>query len=115
MLTLFTTPKPFYGHIDVIQRNALKSWTLAAPQAEVISTDFLHAVNAADALHGNPRHGARGRGPLRRAAGSVDDLAVRQGLLQFLPPGVRHLGPIPGVCCVLVVKELADHGLPPRV
>jgi hypothetical protein len=36
MLTLFTTPKPFYGHIDVIQRNALKSWTLLGPDVEVI-------------------------------------------------------------------------------
>lgn len=26
MLTLFTIPKPFVGHIDVIQRNALLSW-----------------------------------------------------------------------------------------
>jgi hypothetical protein len=36
MLTLFTTPKPFSGHIDVIQRNALKSWTLLHPDVEVI-------------------------------------------------------------------------------
>jgi hypothetical protein len=26
MLTIFTTPKAFRGHIDVIQRNALESW-----------------------------------------------------------------------------------------
>lgn len=36
MLTLFTTPKPFRGHIDVIQRNALKSWTLLHRDVEVI-------------------------------------------------------------------------------
>lgn len=36
MLTLFTTPKPFRGHIDVIQRNALRSWTLLHPDVEVI-------------------------------------------------------------------------------
>jgi hypothetical protein len=36
MITFFTTPKPFTGHNGVIQRNALKSWTLAAPGAEVI-------------------------------------------------------------------------------
>jgi hypothetical protein len=36
MLTLFTTPKPFLGHIDVIQRNALKSWKLLHPEVEVI-------------------------------------------------------------------------------
>jgi hypothetical protein len=36
MLTIFTTPKPFRGHINVIQRNALKSWTLLHPDVEVI-------------------------------------------------------------------------------
>jgi len=36
MLTLFSTPKPFQGHIGVIQRNALKSWTLLHPDVEVI-------------------------------------------------------------------------------
>jgi hypothetical protein len=36
MLTLFSTPKPFRGHIGVIQRNALKSWKLLHPDAEVI-------------------------------------------------------------------------------
>jgi len=36
MITFFTTAKPFIGHNGVIQRNALKSWTLAAPAAEVI-------------------------------------------------------------------------------
>ena len=36
MLTVFSTPKPFIGHSNVIQRNALKSWTLLHPGAEVI-------------------------------------------------------------------------------
>jgi hypothetical protein len=36
MITFFTTAKPFLGHNGMIQRNALKSWTLAAPKAEVI-------------------------------------------------------------------------------
>jgi hypothetical protein len=36
MLTLFTTAKPFRGHIGMIQRNALKSWTLLGPGVEVI-------------------------------------------------------------------------------
>jgi hypothetical protein len=36
MLTLFTTPKPFVGHAGIIQRNALKSWTLLHPDVEVI-------------------------------------------------------------------------------
>ncbi len=36
MITFFTTAKPFVGHSEVIQRNALKSWTLMHPVAEVI-------------------------------------------------------------------------------
>jgi hypothetical protein len=36
MLTMFTTAKPFHGHIGMIQRNALKSWTLLHPDVEII-------------------------------------------------------------------------------
>jgi hypothetical protein len=36
MLTFFTTPKPFAGHIDIIQRNAIRSWQLVHPGVEVI-------------------------------------------------------------------------------
>src|SRR5262249_47802992 len=36
MLTIFSTPKPFRGHIGVIQRNALQSWRLLHPDVEVI-------------------------------------------------------------------------------
>lgn len=36
MLTIFSTPKPFIGHINVIQRNALESWKLLGPEVEVI-------------------------------------------------------------------------------
>ncbi len=36
MITFFSTPKPFRGHIGIIQRNAIQSWKLAHPEAEVI-------------------------------------------------------------------------------
>lgn len=36
MITFFTTAKPFKGHDGLIQRNALKSWTLLHPDVEVI-------------------------------------------------------------------------------
>jgi len=36
MITFFTTPKPFLGHIGMIQRNAIESWKRVHPQAEVI-------------------------------------------------------------------------------
>jgi hypothetical protein len=36
MLTIFSVPKAFQGHIRTIQRNALKSWTLLQPRPEVL-------------------------------------------------------------------------------
>jgi hypothetical protein len=36
MLTIFATPKAFRGHIDVIQRNAIKSWALLPINPEII-------------------------------------------------------------------------------
>jgi hypothetical protein len=36
MLTLFSTPKPFHGHIGVIQRNAIQSWKRIHPDVEII-------------------------------------------------------------------------------
>ena len=36
MLTLFTTAKPFEGHIDIIQRNAIRSWQMLHPDVEII-------------------------------------------------------------------------------
>src|SRR2546425_458867 len=36
MITFFATPKPFKGHIAVIQRNAITSWTLLRPRPEIV-------------------------------------------------------------------------------
>ena len=36
VLTLFTTAKPFRGHIGVIQRNAIQSWRCLHPEIEII-------------------------------------------------------------------------------
>ena len=36
MLTIFTVPKPFKGHINTIQRNSIKSWKLIKPKPEII-------------------------------------------------------------------------------
>jgi hypothetical protein len=36
MLTVFSIPKAFHGHNAIIQRNAIKSWTLMRPRAEII-------------------------------------------------------------------------------
>jgi hypothetical protein len=36
MLTIFSTPKPFHGHIGVIQRNAIGSWKQLTPAPQII-------------------------------------------------------------------------------
>ncbi|GAF74554.1 unnamed protein product, partial [marine sediment metagenome] len=36
MLTVFSVPKPFLGHIGIIQRNAIQSWTRLHPECEII-------------------------------------------------------------------------------
>jgi hypothetical protein len=36
MLTIFTIPKPFIGHIGIIQRNAIISWLHLIPKCEII-------------------------------------------------------------------------------
>ncbi len=36
MLTIFSIPKPFQGHIGIIQRNAIQSWLHLHPDIEVI-------------------------------------------------------------------------------
>lgn len=36
MLTIFTIPKPFQGHIGIIQTNAIQSWTRLRPACEII-------------------------------------------------------------------------------
>lgn len=36
MITFFSIPKPFDGHIGVIQRNAIGSWTRVHPEAQVL-------------------------------------------------------------------------------
>lgn len=36
MLTIFTVPKSFHGHINIIQRNAISSWLQLQPKPEII-------------------------------------------------------------------------------
>lgn len=36
MLTLFAVPKAFRGHFEIIQRNAITSWTLLQPRPEIM-------------------------------------------------------------------------------
>jgi len=36
VLTIFAIPKPFVGHINIIQRNAIQSWVKLSPKCEII-------------------------------------------------------------------------------
>ena len=36
MITIFSCPKPFKGHISIIQRNAIQSWKLLDPTLDII-------------------------------------------------------------------------------
>ncbi len=36
MLTIFAVPKPFIGHVNIIQRNAICSWLELRPKCEII-------------------------------------------------------------------------------
>ena len=51
MITFFTIPKPFEGHIGTIQRNALASWAGVVPGAQVLVLgDEAGAADAAAAI-----------------------------------------------------------------
>ena len=36
MISIFAIPKPFQGHINIIQRNAIQSWIALNPKCEII-------------------------------------------------------------------------------
>ena len=36
MITIFTVPRPFIGHFNVIQRNAVESWKRLRPEPEIL-------------------------------------------------------------------------------
>ena len=67
MLTIFTIPKAFKGHIGVIQHNAIESWTKLEPRPEIILLEndegtmevaqefgLRHLPNVATNEHGTP-------------------------------------------------------------
>ena len=67
MLTIFAIPKPFHGHIEVIQRNAIQSWKRMCPDCEIIlvgndegtaevasEMGLRHAPDIATNQHGTP-------------------------------------------------------------
>lgn len=52
MLTLLTVPKPFVGHIDVIQQNAIASWRRLGPDVDILLCGNDDGTAAAAQRHG---------------------------------------------------------------
>jgi hypothetical protein len=90
MLTIFSIPKAFKGHIDIIQHNAIESWTKLKSRPEVIllgndegtadvAREFglRHLWNVATSDHGTPLLSdldvlrQRGHHALKRFCGGV--------------------------------------------
>src|SRR5436309_411668 len=71
MLTLFAAPKPFRGHIGIIQRNAITSWTKLQPRPEII-------------LYGT-QECTRREGQLESYTG-IDFFVFRRGTYRDVPP-----------------------------
>jgi hypothetical protein len=100
MLTFFTTAKAFVGHSDVIQRNALKSWTLVHPDVEVIV--FGDDAGAAEACR---ELGLRHEPPVAKNAfgtNRVDDMFARAQELS------RHRLVCYVNCDIVLTREFAE-------
>jgi hypothetical protein len=66
-ITILAMPKPFVGHIGIIQRNAIRSWTLLRPRPEILlfgqeegaaecarELGLVHIAEVARNRHGTP-------------------------------------------------------------
>jgi hypothetical protein len=91
LITIFAMPKAFDGHIGIIQRNAITSWTRLSPRPEIIL--FGDEIGTADfARELGLRHIA---GIKRNAQGTpfLDDLfAQAQGAASFPDRCLREFG-----------------------
>lgn len=52
MITLFTIPKPFEGHIGIIQENAIQSWKALGPEVQIVLYGDEEGCAAAAAKYG---------------------------------------------------------------
>jgi hypothetical protein len=52
VITIFSSPKPFVGHIDTVQRNALASWLALGQDVEVLLVGDEKGVGGAAAEYG---------------------------------------------------------------
>lgn len=113
MITFFTTPKPFRGHIGIIQRNAIQSWKLAHPDAEVIL--FGNEEGTAAAAHDlgarhEPEVERNSLGtPLLSSLFERADRLARHDRLCFLNADILHLGDF--LAAVTRLAQLRERSL----
>ena len=50
LLTIFSAPKAFTGHVGIIQQNAIRSWLSLRPKPRIIL--FCNEAGTADVLRG---------------------------------------------------------------
>jgi hypothetical protein len=78
MLTIFTAPKPFSGHIGTIQRNAIRSWKELGPEIQILLVgDEPGMEAAADALGVRQCPGAARNAVGTPLVSSIFDIAHR--------------------------------------
>src|ERR1700688_4352288 len=89
-LSIFAIPKPFRGHIDIIQRNAINSWTRLEPRPEILLLGE-EAGTAAAARDLGVRHEPGG---VRNELGTplLDDFFARRTCGRRLGDCVRQCG-----------------------
>jgi hypothetical protein len=124
VLTLFSVPKPFHGHIGEIQRNAIASWKALDPDVQVVlvgdDEGVEEAAHDAGVLHvGALERSPRGTPRLDSAFARVDEVA-RHSLRCFVNADIVLLADfLPAVRRVarrfddfLLVGESRDLALP---
>ena len=116
MFTIFTTPKPFRGHIEDIQWNALKSWTLLEPRPQILLLGDEFGADAAarelnlqhlPKLRRNP-YGTPFLSDLIRQAeahAQFNKLMLANADILFLPSLVRSLAPISLPRCLITGRR----------
>jgi hypothetical protein len=127
LITFFTIPKPFEGHIGVIQRNALASWLNVAPDVQVLvfgeapdQLDVEHVPDVARNEHGTPLLDDAFRVAEQHARHSVmcfvnADILLPQSLADAVATTTRHGDRflIVGECRNMQVDDLLDSGAIP--
>lgn len=94
MITFFTIPKPFEGHVGIIQRNALRSWKCVDPGVQLLVLGETDAAVDTEHVRG-VRCNAHGT-PLLDDAFRISEERARYDVLCYanadilLPPTIRR-------------------------